>query len=336
MTRNQERHISRRYKPRNLQAKPRSGKRQYYGINRRRFLSQAERELIIEMGKMQALSLRLAFLEHELKKAGGFKARSTWSKPEEILSLYEERRKVKQEIKDFKPYAQLKNAYNCNPYYIAKHLKIDAALVFTVLRMFTRTGKTLFSRDRRDHISLNQAKENLLERLTEDKAGFVQPASPVLRARIAPNPCAALQFEKANTTGLNHTPLTQSNKSRNNVGSKRKAESQATLAYTDFMLTFSSSEDLEYDNQNLDDYFRHGTSCYTKVYTGFGTERKPEIIEDQDVPPRTYSYREHEKSIGMIDKEGSYTALGCKIKGLRVYDQAELDRLRDWAKLIGM
>lgn len=287
------------------------------------------------MGKMQVISLRLSFLEHELKKAGGFKARSTWKEnAERILSLYEERRKVKQEIKDYKPYAQIKNAYNCNPYYIAKHLKINPELVFGVIRMFTRTGKILFSRDRRNHVSSNQAKENpRVKKLTE--------LPTVNRAQKEPNPCSAPHSEKASTTGPEVTPLTKKNGFRNNGVSRRKAEAQSTLAYTDFLLTNMDTSDSDEETggiPNPDDYFRNSTAYYTKVYRGFGDNRKPEIIEDFDAPPPSYSYREHQRGIGMFEKDGlNLSDIGMKILGIPLPKPQEYyDRLSERMKSFGI
>jgi len=324
--RQKERHERRLYR-REIKQKPRQGKRKYPKINRKRYVTEDVRLLIIEMSRIQSYNQRLIVLEKQLRSLGGFKARSKWGiNKDKIIKLHQERNQVQSSISEYKKYAQLKNGYNCNPYYIAKALKLDAAIVYRVQRMFAWTGNVIFCRDRRNHLKPDEAKENPLPREAKAQAAnsvenkqALLTKTAMLRARIAPNPCAAPHSEETNSSGLYDTPLARKEGYRNNAVSKRQIDTQAVLAKADFLLNhdyiITNEELLEKEiNFNPDDYYRQTTAHYQKVYRGFGKNKKPEIIEDFDCPPDSYTYKQHEMSLGILEKDGmNLTELGMKV-----------------------
>lgn len=308
--RHKERHQNRLYK-RTVPKKKRSGKRQYKGVNRRRFASVNERLLIIEMTKIQSLRLRLTALENQIKRLGGFRKRRTWKQEyiAKIESLHQERKQIKHELKEYQPYAQLKNAYNCSPYQVAKQLKFDATIVYRTIRIYAWTGDVRFSRDRRSHVSTHEAKENLS---CTQKAGYL--GQEWNRSLVPPS-----HSESGNVAALLQTPLGSIPKLRNNVKSKRIRHSQSQLAQIIFLRDFDPpiADDEEAKgkiNQNVEDYYRLSTAHYSKVYYGFGRNKTFEVIEEFDTPPLTYTNKQRDMDMGFIEKDGlNLTELGLKI-----------------------
>lgn len=258
---------TRLYRPKKSKPKKRAFKRKGHKINLGRFISVSNRQLIVEMCRIQALKMRLAALEQQLNKTGGFKGKGSWGNSgDKILGLYEQRRQVKKELSELKPFAQDKNTYNCSPYYAAKVLQIRPEIVYQVLRIFAWTGDIKFCRDKRNHLPLVTATENV----------------PIYRDQAA---CKELHprsatIEDLQNSRVTNTPRQQDTWFHEHVLSQKRFRNE----YGRFLTRFNPKE----DHPNLDDYFRITTEESDEPPIYLKTSNKPKILSFKALLEKCY------------------------------------------------